>query len=202
MIKRRDTKQIAVGRVKVGGDAPVSVQSMTNTRTSDVEATVGQINALEKAGCEIVRIAVLTVDDATAIGEIIDKTKIPVISDIHFSSRLALESIKQGVHGLRLNPGNIGNRRKVEKIVEAASERRIPIRIGVNAGSLEREILDKYGFPTPEGMVESALGHVKILEELGFSDIKISLKASDVPTTLDAYRLMSGRRDYPLNSMH
>ena len=199
MIKRRETRQISIGGVKIGGGAPISVQSMTNTKTSDIGATVGQIDALENAGCEIVRVAVLTRDDAEAVGEIIDKTKIPIISDIHFNAGLALESVKQGVHGLRLNPGNIGSRRKVEAIVNAAAEKSIPIRIGVNAGSLEKEIMAKYGFPTAEGMVDSAVGHIRILEELGFSNIKVSLKASSVPMTVEAYRLMSERRDYPLH---
>ena len=199
MIKRRHTKQIVIGGVKIGGSAPISVQSMTNTKTSNVDATVDQIKSLEEAGCEIVRIAVLNMGDAKVIGEIVDKTKIPIISDIHFNAGLALESIKQGVHGLRLNPGNIGGKSKVEAIVNAAAKKSIPIRIGVNAGSLEKEILAKYGFPTAEGMVDSALGHIEILEELGFSNIKLSLKASNVPMTIEAYRLMSERRDYPLH---
>ena len=199
MIKRRKTRQIAVGNVKVGGDAAISVQSMTNTRTSDVEATLAQIGALEEAGCEIVRIAILNMEDAKAVGAITGGANIPVIADIHFNHKLALEAVRQGVHGLRLNPGNIGDREKVKKVVEAAGSKNIPIRIGVNAGSLEKEILEKYGYPTAEGMVESAMNHIGILEEFGFDQIKVSLKASDVPRTLEAYRMMSDRVNYPLH---
>ncbi|MBE9502550.1 MAG: flavodoxin-dependent (E)-4-hydroxy-3-methylbut-2-enyl-diphosphate synthase, partial [Proteobacteria bacterium] len=199
MIKRKKTKQVVVGNVHIGGDAPVSVQSMTNTKTSNVEATVSQIKALEIVDCEIVRLAVLNMDDARSISAIIDKVDIPIIADIHFNHKLALEAVKQGVHGLRLNPGNIGDRHKIEKVVEAAGEKNISIRIGVNAGSLEKEILEKYGYPTAEGMVESALSHIGILEEFGFNNIKVSLKASDVLKTVEAYRLLSDRVDYPLH---
>lgn len=199
MIERKNTRQVSVGNVKVGGDAPISVQSMTNTRTSDTKSTIEQIKALEESGCEIVRIAVLDMEDARSIGEIVDKTGIPLIADIHFNHILALEAIRQGVHGLRLNPGNIGDRKKVAKVIEAAGSRNIPIRIGVNAGSLEKGILAKYGYPTSAGMVESALGHIRILEEMDFYDIKVSLKASDVCRTLEAYRILSNEVDYPLH---
>jgi (E)-4-hydroxy-3-methylbut-2-enyl-diphosphate synthase len=199
VIKRKKTKQVFVGNVCVGGDAPISVQSMTNTKTSNVEATVSQIKDLEAVDCEIVRLAVLNMDDARSISAIIDKVDIPIIADIHFNYKLALEAVKQGVHGLRLNPGNIGDRSKIKKVVEAAGEKNISIRIGVNAGSLEKEILEKYGYPTAEGMVESALSHIAILEEFGFNNIKVSLKASDVLKTVEAYRLLSDRVDYPLH---
>lgn len=199
MIQRKETKQISVGKVKVGGGAPVSVQSMTNTKTADVVATVAQINSLAEAGCEIVRIAVLNMEDAKSVGAIVDQSQIPVIADIHFNHSLAIESVKQGVHGLRLNPGNIGGKKRVQQVVEVAGADNIPIRIGVNAGSLEKEILEKYGYPTAEGMVESAMNHIAILEEFGFYNIKVSLKASDVPRTIAAYRELSKRVDYPLH---
>lgn len=193
------TRQIRVGNVPVGGDAPVSVQSMCNTDTRDVAATSGQILRLADAGCEIVRCAVLDLDSADALGEIRKASPIPVIADIHFDYRLALRCLEKGIDGLRLNPGNIGEQWKVAEVVTAAREREVPIRIGVNAGSLEKELLEKYGHPTAEAMVESALGHVRILEDLGYDRIKISLKASDVPKTVEAYRLLSRRVDYPLH---
>jgi (E)-4-hydroxy-3-methylbut-2-enyl-diphosphate synthase len=204
MIERKQTRQIHVGNVTVGGGSPISVQSMTKTDTRDVNATVQQILALESAGCEIIRLAVPDMEAAQAIGKIKSqisnlKSQIPMIADIHFDWRLALEAIKQGVDGLRLNPGNIGAKWKVKEIVAAAKEKNIPIRIGVNAGSLGKELLEKYGHPTPEALVESAEGHIKILEELNFHDIKVSLKASNVMKTVDAYRLFSKRHDYPLH---
>lgn len=199
MIKRKITRQVIVGNVRIGGDAPISVQSMTNTKTSNVEATVSQIKALEVVDCEIVRLAVLNIEDARSIGAIIDRVDTPIIADIHFNHKLALEAVKQGVHGLRLNPGNIGGRNKIKQVVEAAGEKNISIRVGVNAGSLEKEILEKYGYPTAEGMVESALNHIGILEAFGFNNIKVSLKASDVLKTVEAYRLLSDRVDYPLH---
>ncbi len=199
MITRRKTKQISIGNVKIGGDAPVSVQSMTNTKTQDIDATVSQIKSLEEAGCELVRIAVLSREDAEAIDRIKARIFIPLIADIHFNYELALESINRGVDALRINPGNIGERWKVEAVVNVCKDKGIPIRIGVNAGSLEEDILEKYGYPTSEGMVESALRHIAILEELGFNDIKVSLKASDVPRTVEAYRLLSQKVDYPLH---
>lgn len=198
-ITRKRTKAIHIGGVKIGGGAPVVVQSMTNTDTRDVKATVAQINRLAEAGCELVRVAVLNKDAAEALGRIKTGVGIPVVADIHFDHRLALTAIEKGVDGLRINPGNIGERRKVAELVKAAKGRRVPIRIGVNSGSLEKKLLSKYGKPTPEALVESALGHVRILEDLDFTDIKVSIKASDVPTTVDAYRLMSKAAKYPLH---
>lgn len=199
MIKRRKTRQIKLGSVLIGGDAPISIQSMTNTDTADIKATVTQILRLEKAGCEIVRVAVPHRDAAAALPKIISSIKIPLIADIHFDYRLALEAIKAGVHGLRINPGNIGGEARVKEVVKAAREREIPIRIGVNAGSLEKSLLDKYGHPTAEAMVESALGHIGILEKFNYNSIKISLKASSVPLMLDAYRILAQKTDYPLH---
>ena len=196
---RKETRQITIGNVAVGGGAPISVQSMCSTDTRDVAATMGQISRLTEAGCELVRCAVLDMEAAEALGRIKVASTIPVIADIHFDYKLALAVLAGGVDGLRLNPGNIGERWKVAEVVKAASERRVPIRIGVNAGSLEKELLAKYGHPTAEAMVESALGHVRILEELGYDLIKISLKASDVMKTVAAYRLLSSKVDYPLH---
>lgn len=193
------TRQITVGSVAVGGATPVSVQSMTKTDTRDVAATVNQIRSLESVGCEIIRCAVPDEDAARALGSIRRQIGIPLIADIHFDYRLALEAISQGVDGLRLNPGNIGAEWKVKEVVAAAQDRNVPIRIGVNAGSLEKQLLEKYGHPTPEAIVESAEGHIRILEELSFNDIKVSLKASNVMMTVDAYRLFSSRHDYPLH---
>ncbi len=199
MIKREKTRAIRIGAVVVGGGNPVSVQSMTKTDTRDVRTTSEQILFLESAGCEIIRLAVPDMEAALALGKIREQVHIPVIADIHFDWRLALEAIRQGVDGLRLNPGNIGAEWKVKEVVVAAKERSIPIRIGVNAGSLEKELLDKYGHPTPEALVESAEGHIRILEALDFRDIKVSLKASNVVRTVDAYRLFSEKHDYPLH---
>ena len=196
---RKITRQISVGNVKVGGGAPVSVQSMTNTKTSDVKSTVEQILKLQAAGCDIVRVAVPDLDAAKSLHEIISAVNVPIVADIHFDYKLALESINQGVAALRLNPGNIGNAAHVREVVTAAKDKKIPIRIGVNAGSLSPKILRKYGGITAEGLVESALEHVKILEQENFFDIKISLKAHDVPLTLAAYRLISSKVDYPLH---
>ena len=198
-ITRKRTKPIHIGGVKVGGGAPVIVQSMTNTDTRDVKATVEQINRLTEAGCEVVRVAVLNKEAAGALDRIKKGINIPLIADIHFDHRLALTAIDKGIDGLRINPGNIGDKKKVAELVKAAKGRGIPIRIGVNSGSLEKKLLEKYGRPTPEALVESGLGHVKILEDLDFTDIKISIKASDVPTTVDAYRLMSKKVKYPLH---
>lgn len=196
---RNKTRQILVGTVPIGGDSPVSVQSMTKTDTRDIKATVAQIKALEEAGCEIIRIAVPDMDAAKAFGAIKQQATIPVIADIHFDWKLALEVIQQGVDGLRINPGNIGAKWKVEELVAAASANSIPIRIGVNAGSLSKKLLEKYTHPTPEALVESAAEHIEILERLNFSEIKVSLKASNVPTTVEAYRLFSKRFNYPLH---
>lgn len=196
---RKKTRQIKVGNVLVGGDAPVVVQSMTNTDTADVEATVAQIKRLEEAGCEIVRVAVPDKKAAEVLHEIKTSIKIPLIADIHFDYRLALMAIEKGVDCLRLNPGNIGDESRIEQVVRAAKAKGIPIRIGVNAGSLEEDLREKYGHPTPEAMLESAVRHINILERHGFYDIKVSLKASNIPTTLNAYRLFSEKYDYPLH---
>ncbi|MBM4145998.1 MAG: flavodoxin-dependent (E)-4-hydroxy-3-methylbut-2-enyl-diphosphate synthase [Nitrospira sp.] len=199
MKARKKTKVIYVGEVPVGGRNPVSVQSMTKTDTADVKSTVRQIQSLEKSGCEIIRLAVPDINAAKALGRIKKSITIPMIADIHFDWRLALEAIKQGVEGLRINPGNIGARWKIKEVISAAEDKEIPIRIGVNAGSLEKDLLRKYGHPTPEALVESAGRHIQILNELNFSNIKVSLKASDVLKTVDAYRLFSKKYDYPLH---
>jgi (E)-4-hydroxy-3-methylbut-2-enyl-diphosphate synthase len=199
MIKRKAMRQIKVGAVPVGGDSPISVQSMTKTDTRDVDATVAQIKSLENAGCEIIRLAVINEDAAKSLGVIKQQVDIPMIADIHFDWKLALEAIRQGVDGLRLNPGNIGASWKVQEVVTAARERSLPIRIGVNAGSLEKNLMEKYGHPTPEAIVESAEGHIRILEDMDFTDIKVSLKASNVMMTVDAYRLFSEKYDYPVH---
>jgi (E)-4-hydroxy-3-methylbut-2-enyl-diphosphate synthase len=196
---RRQTRQIRVGQVAVGGDAPISVQSMCNTDTRNVGATLEQIAALDKAGCEIVRCAVPDRYAALALGEICRKSSLPVIADIHFDHQLALTAIAGGVAGLRINPGNIGAIAKVREVVAAAVEQELPIRIGVNAGSLEKDLLAKHGHPTAEAMVESALGHIRILEDLNYRNIKVSLKASDVERTVRAYRLLADQVDYPLH---
>lgn len=196
---RRKTRVLEVGNVKIGGDNPVVVQSMTNTKTEDVAATVEQINHLAALGCEVIRCAVPTMEAAAAIKEIKKGISIPVIADIHFDYRLALEAIKNGVDGLRLNPGNIGGRDRVEAVVRAAKERNLPIRIGVNGGSLPKDLLEKYGHPTAEALVEAAWRHIHILEELDYNNIKVSLKAHDVPLTMAAYRLMASQCDYPLH---
>ncbi|RLB69887.1 MAG: 4-hydroxy-3-methylbut-2-en-1-yl diphosphate synthase [Deltaproteobacteria bacterium] len=196
---RHKTRQIQLGDLAIGGGAPISVQSMCNTDTRDVAATLAQIDALQAAKCEIIRCAVPDQDAAAALGAIKAGCQIPLIADIHFDYQLALTAIAQGVDGLRLNPGNIGERWKVEEVVKACVERQVPIRIGVNAGSLERELLQKYGHPTAEAMVESALGHIRILEDLDYQNIKVSLKASDVDRTVAAYRLLAGQVDYPLH---
>ena len=196
---KKVTRQIRIGNVEIGGGAPCSVQSMCNTDTRDVATTLVQISGLAKAGCELVRCAVPDMEAAAALGKIKKESPLPVIADIHFDYKLALKVLAGGIDGLRLNPGNIGGRLKVAEVVRAARERLVPIRIGVNAGSLEKKLLVKYGHPTAEAMVESALGHVAILEELGYDQIKISLKASDVMKTVEAYRLLSERVDYPLH---
>jgi (E)-4-hydroxy-3-methylbut-2-enyl-diphosphate synthase len=196
---RRQTRKIQIGDVAVGGDAPISVQSMCNTDTRDIAATTEQIESLAAAGCEITRCAVPDEAAAMALAAICAQSRIPVIADIHFDYRLALLSLQAGVAGLRLNPGNIGARWKVEEVVRACAERAVPIRIGVNSGSLEKVLLEKYGHPTAEAMVESALGHIRLLEELDYREIKVSLKSSDVRRTVAAYRLLAGQVDYPLH---
>ena len=198
-MERRKTRQIQIGSVAVGGNKPIAVQSMTNTKTQDVNATLRQIRLLAEAGCDIIRCAVPDMDAAFALKEIVKGSPIPVIADIHFDYRLALQAIDSGVHGLRLNPGNIGGTEKVKTVVEAARGRNIPIRIGVNAGSLPKDLLEKYGHPTPEALVEAAWRHIRILEEMDYRNIKISLKCHDVPLTLAAYRLLASQCDYPLH---
>ncbi|MCR4434599.1 MAG: flavodoxin-dependent (E)-4-hydroxy-3-methylbut-2-enyl-diphosphate synthase [Eubacteriales bacterium] len=199
IIRRRETKKIRVGDRFIGGDAPVTVQSMTNTDTRDVNATVEQIKRLEEAGCDIVRVAVPDNQAAEAVGKIKKSIKIPLVADIHFDYRLALACMKNGADKIRLNPGNIGGIDRVKAVADMAKSRGIPIRIGVNSGSVEKHILEKYGRVTPEGMVESALNHSKILEDLDFDLILFSLKASSVPLTIAAYRLMSEKTQYPLH---
>ncbi len=196
--KRRETRQISVGNVKVGSDSPISVQSMTNTQTQDVQATVKQILALEKAGCEIIRVAVPDMESALAIEKIKQRISIPVIADIHFDYRLAIASAKAGVDALRINPGNIGEHKKIKAVVDCAKEHKISIRIGVNAGSLEKNIEKRFG-TTAKAMKESALSNIKILEDLNFHDIKVSLKASDVSRTVKAYRLLAPETDVPFH---
>ena len=188
-----------MGGVLVGGGAPISIQSMTNTPTHDVEATLSQIRALAAAGCDIVRVAVPDMRAAQAIGALKAGSPVPLVADIHFDYRLALEAAEQGIDKIRINPGNIGAPERVEAVAKVCKERGIPIRVGVNGGSLEKELLAKYGGPTPEAMVESALGHIKLLERYGFEDICVSLKASSVPATMRAYQLMAQKYDYPLH---
>lgn len=199
-LMRRKTRQINIGGLLIGGGAPIVVQSMTKTHTWDIPSTLKQIRKLEDVGCEIVRVAVPDSESVEALGKIKEQTSIPIIADIHFDYRLALASMNKGVDGLRINPGNIGARDKVQKVVNAAKEREIPIRIGVNSGSIEKNLLRKYGGATSEAMVESALRHVRILEDMDFFLLKISLKASDVSRTLDAYRLLAEKVDYPFHA--
>ena len=193
------TKQIHVGGVAVGGGAPVSVQSMTNTRTSDVDATLAQIRALASAGCEIVRVAVPDMEAARAVAKIKEHSRLPVVVDIHFDYKLALEAIAAGADKVRINPGNIGGEDRVKAVADACRQRGIPIRIGVNGGSLEKDLLAKYGRVCPEAMVESAFGHIRLLNKFDFDDICVSLKSSSVPFTMKAYQIMSQESDYPLH---
>jgi (E)-4-hydroxy-3-methylbut-2-enyl-diphosphate synthase len=199
MIERRKSKRIYVGGIPVGGDAPISVQSMTTTKTSDVVATLEEIARLEEAGCEMVRVAVPKQEDGRALGKIRAGINIPLIADVHFDYRMALIALDEGVDCLRLNPGNIGSRDRVEEVARKAAAASVPIRVGVNAGSLEKDLLERYGYPTAEAMVTSALRHVRILEELDFYDIKISIKASSVPLMVSAYRLLAASCEYPLH---
>ncbi len=196
--ERRNTRRLSVGKVVVGDGQPVAVQSMTNTQTGDVTATLAQIHRLEAAGCEIVRVAVPDMEAALSLAQICPKINIPVIADIHFDYRLAVASVESGADGLRINPGNIGEPWKIREVVNSAAQRGVPIRIGVNAGSLDREIVKRLG-PTPAAMVESAVENIRMLEDLGFNDIKVSLKASDVARTVAAYRLIGQRTDVPLH---
>lgn len=196
---RKTTRKVKVGNIYVGGDAPITVQSMTNTDTRDIKATVAQINELTKAGCDIIRCAVPDMEAAIAIKEIVKQIDIPLVADIHFDYRLALESINNGISALRINPGNIGSLDRVELLAKSAKEKDIPIRIGVNSGSLDKSLLAKYGKVTSDALVESALSHINILEKVNFNDIIISIKSSDVPMMIDSYRLMSKKTDYPLH---
>src|SRR6266511_5759276 len=198
-VDRRPSRQVSIGGVTVGGDAPVRVQSMTTTKTHDAEATLAQIGRLADNGCELVRVAVPFDEDAAALPEIARRSPIPVIADIHFTWRHALDALEAGIAGLRLNPGTIGDRKRVKMIAEEAGARGVPIRIGVNAGSLDPKLLRRYGSPTAEAMVESALREAALLEEHGFSDIKISVKSEDVQMCLDAYRGLAEVCDYPLH---
>ena len=193
------TKQIMVGGVPIGGGAPVTIQSMTNTRTDDVEATLHQIRTLAAAGCEIIRVAVPDMAAAKAVGKIKEGSPIPVVVDIHFNYKLALEAIAAGADKVRINPGNIGGADHVKAVAQACAQRGVPIRIGVNGGSLEKPLLAKYGGVCPEAMVESAFGHIRLLNQFDFDDICVSLKSSSVPMTMKAYRLMSQASDYPLH---
>lgn len=198
MIKRRKSKEILIGNVKIGNNNPITVQSMCNTDTRNIEQTITQIKELHDAGCELVRLAVLNKDAAEAIKELVKLSPVPLIADIHFDYRLAIQCINNGIAALRLNPGNIGKKENIEKVVNLAKQQKIPIRIGVNAGSLEKELTEK-NISLSEKMVESAMKHIKILEDLDFDLIKISLKSSDVMTTIEAYRLMAQKTDYPLH---
>ena len=198
MIKRRKSKEISIGNVKIGNNNPISVQSMCNTDTRDVKTTSKQIQELADAGCELVRLAVLNKEAGEAIKDLVKLSPVPLIADIHFDYRLAIQCINNGIAGLRLNPGNIGKRENVEKVVSLARQQNIPIRIGVNAGSLEKELKEK-NIPLHEKMVESAMKHIQILEDLDFDLIKVSLKGSDVLTTIEAYQLMAQKVDYPLH---
>ena len=196
---RRPTRSLRVGNVPIGGGAPIAVQSMTTTQTADAPATLAQIRALAEAGADVVRLAVPAADAAQALPEIVRASPVPLVADIHFDYRLALAALAAGIHGIRLNPGNIGARERVREVVKAARERAVPIRIGVNAGSLEKDIVEKHGWPTAEGMVESAERHIRFLEDEGYREIKVSLKAHDVAMTVQANRLFSRRFDYPLH---
>ncbi len=191
-----------IGSTPVGGDAPISVQSMTNTDTARVDETLAQIERLEKGGCELIRVAVPDMAAASAIRDIRDQIGIPLIADIHFDWRLAVAAMERGAHAVRINPGNLGGAKKLEKTVDAAKQHRVPIRVGVNSGSIEKDLLKKYGFPTPDkpqALIESALRNVRMLEDLGFEEIKISIKSSDVLTTINGYRELSGKTNYPLH---
>ena len=198
-MKRKTTRKVKVGDINIGGDSSIKVQSMTNTDTRDIGATVAQILRLQEAGCDIVRCAVPDQKASDAIGQIVKEIDIPLVADIHFDYRLALSSINNGASKLRINPGNIGSTDKVRAVVEAAQDKGVPIRIGVNSGSLQRDILEKYGDVCPQALVESALRHVEILEKLNFNDVVISVKSSDVTEMIECYRLISEKVDYPLH---
>ncbi|HEY8499277.1 MAG TPA: flavodoxin-dependent (E)-4-hydroxy-3-methylbut-2-enyl-diphosphate synthase [Clostridia bacterium] len=197
--KNRNTRRVKVGNLYIGGDAPISIQSMTNTDTRDAKETISQIHALEKEGCDIIRDAVPDIDAALSIREIKNNISIPLVADIHFDYRIAIKAIEMGADKIRINPGNIGSAERVKSVVSCAKERGIPIRVGVNAGSLDKQILEKYGGITPEALVESAENHIRILENMDFYDIVVSIKASNVPLMIDAYELMSEKSEYPLH---
>ncbi len=197
--RRRKTRRVWVGNVPVGGNAPISVQTMTKTKTADVEATVAQILRCKEAGADIVRVTVNDWEAAEALREIVRRVDIPIVADIHFNHIFALKAIEAGVAKVRINPGNIGSRDRIRQVLTAAKERGIPIRIGVNSGSLEKDLLDKYGYPTPEALVESALRHVEIAQDFGFDDIIISVKSTDVRLMIEAYRMLADRVDFPLH---
>ncbi len=199
MFTRLESRQVTIGNLKIGGGESIKIQSMTNTKTHDVDATVSQIIALEEAGCDIVRVAVPDMEAAKAIGAIKEGIHIPLVADVHFDYRLALEAINQGIDKIRINPGNIGDEERVKEVVLACKAKEIPIRIGVNGGSLEKHILEKYGHPTPEALVESALYHIEILEKLNFYDIVVSIKSSNVLQAVEAYSLMAEKKNYPLH---
>jgi (E)-4-hydroxy-3-methylbut-2-enyl-diphosphate synthase len=199
MIERRKTRGLMVGKVAVGGGAPVTVQSMTTTKTADVDGTLAQVYALAGAGADIVRITCNDADAAAGLAEIVPRSPVPIIADIHFQYRLALAALEAGVDGLRLNPGNIRKPEHIKEVAIAARERGVPIRVGVNAGSLDKDLLEKYGAPVPEALVESALHEIRLLEEVDFHDIKISVKHSHVPSMVESYRLLADRVDYPLH---
>jgi len=202
MIERKKTRQIKLGDLYIGGDAPISVQSMTNTDTRDALKTIAQIHELERAGCEIIRVAVPDLESAAALRKIRENITIPLIADIHFDWRLAVASMENGAQGIRINPGNLGGPVKLAKVIDAAKSHHVPVRVGVNSGSIEKDLLKKYGYPTPENpssLIESALRNVSLLEEQGFHDMKISIKSSDTLTTIAGYRLLSERTDYPLH---
>ena len=193
------TKQITVGKVKIGGGAPVSIQSMLNTKTTDVEGSLRQIRELAAAGCEIARLAVPDMEAADAFGKICDASPLPLVADIHFDYRLAIRAVENGAAKIRINPGNIGSEARVKAVADCCKMHHIPIRIGVNGGSLEKDLLEKYGHPTPEALVESAFSHIRLLEKFGFDDICVSMKSSSVPLMMKAYQLFSARSDYPLH---
>ena len=199
MAYRDETKQIRIGSVTIGGGNPVAIQSMTNTATQDVEATVAQILRLEEAGCEIVRCTVPDEEAASAIAKIKKQIHIPLVADIHFDYKMAIRAMENGADKIRINPGNIGGRDRIRAVVDCAKEREIPIRVGVNSGSLERELVEKYGGVTPEGLVESALDKVRTIEDCGYDNIVISIKSTDVPMTIAAHKLIAGRTPYPLH---
>lgn len=199
MFTRRKTRPVNVGGIQVGGDAPISVQTMTKTKTADVKATVEQIKRCEEAGVDIVRVTVNNLEAADAIADIVKQVKIPIVADIHFNYTFALKAIEGGVAKVRINPGNIGKKERIKKVLDKAKERGIPIRIGVNSGSLEKDLLDKYGYPTDEALFESAMRHVDIAHEFGFEDLIVSVKSTSVPLMISAYRLFAERTNIPLH---